>query len=618
MRSKNSAILAMVFATYWVCSHLGPIALSFAATEPLDVQGDQIIKAISKTPFFLKAINLNDNMEFPYAPWGNGGFDSIMKWTHTKEDFARIKRMQFNAVRLNLSSEHFRRIGRIKNLVDWSRGRDLYAIVAYFTPPGVEMAGGNYSDAKFWESVRTGGAFYREFLDHWRSAFIQLKDYDNVIFELLNEPQITPAENALYIKVIKDVIGILKSVGGNQLFVVGGLNYSGVDSRNYSFIPGLRNLYKNLVVTFHYYMPDFAFHGCNWNIPPANFYRDKKGTFDAQSPGLRKVSFTFKTSDFSDPLVTNPYLSISSWNQIGAYRIKSASITDAGGNILIYENFINKEYKKIYYNDPPGYTEVFFDKIDPRKSWTLIHKGRFESNPQSRITLNTNQQAVINNTLAFRKPEEVGWANIQWLAYIKETDWGNYPSPINLVPGVTYTFTIELDGKLIDDGGGLDIIFFVKTKDDEGKDIHKAIFKHGIRTLCWDSAACTEEYLCSDAERVSSAFNIMKQVSQREKIPVFLGESGVPVRVEEDEAFEYFRKVAAGAKQFSGLGLYAYREPFSNTQCKTCCEYITFSLFSGWKVAVKGMTDLSGTLCASEHFYRPRFINLISRTLGSM
>ena len=435
---------------------------------------------------------------------------------------------------------------------------------------------------------------------------------------------------------------------------------------NFKFIELIdKDKYNNLVYTFHYYMPDIAFQNCNWSILPCEIYGEKIRDFETEDPESKTIKFDLFIDKFPDdwdyPFL---HLSIGSYNQFGSYSISSVKITDSDEKVVFEDCFTDKKFCVYDYdnetydcdiadpkdvfcdpNSPDGdnCAALLYDDEHPEKSWQMTYGGMYNSAPDSVIKLQDGS-AVIANTMKreYNNDEEErdqeeeqdqkSWAVLNLLAYIKETCWGNYdyncqcapdscsqpPYPITLEPGKTYTLEIETHGELLSDSSSLWVNLFYRKREDNN-DSFKTLWSRTVSSLCCGEADCMEERLVSDVSRIEASMQIMKEVRQTYGVPLFLSEFGVPLRIEQDSAFNYFHSIVDSLESngLNGWGLYCYRQPESNRTCDECEEYITFGLFSGWDESVQEMLNpycladeecLSDSLGTSEYYYWPDFI----------
>ncbi len=250
-------------------------AASYSASSlsPLHV-GGKTIKNAGDSTVILRAINLDDDMEATYDS-NSRSFSTITSWLHTANDFMRIKAMGFNAVRANICPAHVDSMNmqRLKDLVGWAQDAGLYIIIAYFAPPGSTPYNGYYSEKNFWNSVTNQNVFLRQ----WGKIMAYCSPYPHVMYEFLNEPQIaySDADTAqgyssysyrdAYKNLCKDLIDTNK-VYGDKVVVIDGLGSAATDYRGFNYLNSQLSSYKNIVYSFHYYMKDFAFRKCNWNV----------------------------------------------------------------------------------------------------------------------------------------------------------------------------------------------------------------------------------------------------------------------------------------------------------------------------------------------------------------
>ena len=664
---RLSTVLTLCAALFCSAVSILPAGPAYSAPSPLHRVTDSLYTQ-DNTKFFMNGINLNDYMEFRYAPYRDcvTCFDDILSWLHTEEDYARIKAMGFNTVRLNLGEQHYTdHLQRVRDHVQWARDNNLYILLTYFAPPGSMACDGYYNELPFWHCIMDSGEsceYRTTFIQQWEAFFAAFQHEPHVLYELLNEPQIgsdtvcTSSQFCLdnpskcesislregapiYAGLIHDITAKLENYG-EHILILDGLNLASANYGNFSFIPEPAFTYPNLAYTFHYYMSDIAWKGSKVHGEAIDPYRNSTRPFTTDNPGVKTISFSFTPSvDFIEP-ETKPYLKLVSLNQKGTYSIKSVTIKDAEETILFSENFADKLFAKYDYNTgeyvmspstgdycdgphPPESSHncslLLLDTTDRTRSWSLMYSGMFDSASASLIAKSADNVSV-SNTMDRGKGAD---AVIDLRAVIPETDFGQYsdhPYPITLDPNQKYTVHLVVSGDSIDDNGTL-MVFFYKLRDNAGT----VLLQKAIRNVCGVADNCIEEPLSSHPERITAAFSIIKELSDQHTAPFFLGEFGVPLAEREPRAIDYFNAVTSATQNLSGWNMFQYREPFSNQSgpsCEFCSDYISFGLYAGWETTVQSMIwpvlspDLSNALGTSRYYYRPDFISAIEAANG--
>jgi endoglucanase len=203
-----------------------------------------------------ECMNMGNMLEAPNeGDWGRAIVDS---------DFADIKARGFETIRLPVRfSNHALTVSpytidaafmdRVEHVVDTARAAGLRVILDlhhYEDPQGdvfADPAGQTARFAALWQQIAT-----------------RFKDKGGQVwFELLNEPHGSLADANL-LSVLQPALDAVRQTNPTRPVVIGGQNYSGIDSLATLTLPN--DAY--LVVTFHYYDP-FAFthQGAPWISP---------------------------------------------------------------------------------------------------------------------------------------------------------------------------------------------------------------------------------------------------------------------------------------------------------------------------------------------------------------
>jgi aryl-phospho-beta-D-glucosidase BglC (GH1 family) len=544
--------------------------------SPLHVSGSQLFDSINNT-FIIKAINLNDYMEHSYNPWGDSlrprqNFSKVLSWLHTKDDYERIKKMGFNTVRVNICPSHIDSLPdlqRIKQHISWAKNNGLYVILAYFAPPGSSSYKGYYSEWDFYYNDQNKEMFRQ----HWKRIMKLCVDsnYTNVMYEFLNEPQIcysdtdTPFQYRAYSarNIYKDLmIDLMNSLNSdvNRVVIIDGLSYATADYRGFNYLYQSLEQYKNIVYSFHYYMPDFVDRGCYWKT--GDKYVKYSG-YSTVNAGFDTVKIAFKVSDLQGE--KSPDIDLSPFDQKGKYKIRYFDITDNTDNSTVIK--LDLQNQQILEDSGSNY---IWDSSNNRK-FELGFKGNWNSAVNSSIYM-SNNSLVISNTVQ-QDISAVFGNNYAVLLYHDST--GN--NPFVLDESHVYTFKIIIDGDSLSDSGGFTISF--KKRDAA----NTTLFKKDIKNITGNTPASTdvEKILSSYTDRINAAFSIMKDFSNKYSVPVFLGEFGIPVAEREPNTFIYFRNILDNIiKNGFNWAYFDYREPHDNNVI-LASDQITFGLFSG-------------------------------------
>ncbi len=537
--------------------------------SPLKVSGN-VIRDNNNSVFTLKAINFNDYMECAYNAWGryyNQNFSTIVSWLHTSDDYTRVKRMGFNTVRVNISPAHldsFPNMARLIQHIQWAKKDSLYVILGYFAPPGSDSLAGYYTEKNFYTSEVNKNKFRQQ----WGKIMKLCKDsnYTHVLYEFLNEPQIGYVDNenypnlsaywkrSIYKDLMVNLLDTMARIGdANRVVIINGLSYASTDYRGYKYLKTAINR-NNIVYSFHYYMPDFAFRGCNWNLgnPYTNFtgYTQNNNSWDT-------LSFVFNTTHLQG--TTQPQIVLSPHDQRGTYRIKYFEIKEnSTQQIKLSLDLANKQLI------PDG---LAYYILDGTKRFYLGFHGTWGSADSSNMYIHNNTSIAMTNTV--KQDTGVTIGNFNWSAMV----YSNSPSTFSLTPGQNYTFKIIMDGDSLEDNGGFSIQF-------KSNDV-TVVYQKDIQNLTYGNTSQIEKILSSHKDRIDAAFISMKKFSNEFNVPIFLGEFGIPILQREPNTYSYFRNIMNNidANNFS-WAYFVYREPNPNDVPEST-SYITLGLFSG-------------------------------------
>ncbi len=672
----------------------------------------------------LKSINFDHYMDYFYTkdrgdPASEDDFHERLEWSHTREDYCRVKEWGLNCVRLDISHEHIanqKAFENIKKQIRWAGEAGLYIIIAYFVPPGSVYDKGYYSDKAFFDDIRdkdgkslkVDSDYLSQYLTHWEDIVVACKGMPHVIYELLNEPQLLSWANDgenytegefgkngnlvslkpcvndefLYINLVKKTIDRIRQETGDQhIIIVDGLNYANPDPDSFRFIYELKKFkYSNLVYSFHYYHPE----NFVWSECALESYLNQSsgdGLLLKEEPGFVQVVLPeFTTEDTSVDVeyrdgtkesftCRNLTLKIVSNNQPGTYWIKKVEVvekTNSGERVIMSENFnsITEQVVKKCPFDGSGMEGVL--RGDPW-DYTTFSNNQWGSAWGSSVRLFAlpgDENAIcISSTV--NKDEELqgygynGCTGVQdgllkegrWAALMLHA-WGNEYSdsfPLMLEDGKNYFIRIKLKGEHLNHFGSLSVTllgFVEQIGLLEPDDDYPGHFSAIELTPAWTKGVyCYEDYdpddewsfqsekLSSDLSMIEADFDQLEEIAQKHKVPLFLGEFGVPIRnVNFEDGLTYFQKITESAEERGfGWSLYSYRDPFSSEHesfpGENNARLRTLSLYSGWGVTVEEIIDEIadkqkrdpgwGTDVDNDLFYyRPKLIGKIKEICG--
>ncbi len=211
------------------------------STKPLDPFEQNKLLARSVNLSTLEAPNEGD--------WGV---------TLTEEYFQLIKDIGFNAIRLPVRwSSHMTEIPPYKvdqkflQRVEWAVNQALTRELAIIV------------NSHHFEGIFEEPDTYREkFLASWEIIAGYFKNYpDQVFFEILNEPN-SNLNATKWNPLLKDVLSIIRKTNPGRTVIIGPANWNAFDA-----LPGLQlpEDDKNIIVTYHYYLPfQFTHQGAEW------------------------------------------------------------------------------------------------------------------------------------------------------------------------------------------------------------------------------------------------------------------------------------------------------------------------------------------------------------------
>jgi hypothetical protein len=484
--------------------------------------------------------------------------------------------MGFNAVRVNICPSHIDslpNLQRIKQHITWAKDNNLYLILAYFAPPGSISYKGYYTEWNFYNNEPNK----EKFRQHWNRIMELCKDsnYSHVMYEFLNEPQIcySATDNDslyraysvrnIYEGLMNDRMLTLNNQykDGNRVVIIDGLSYAISDYRGFNYLYENLKQYKNIVYSFHYYMDDFVFRGCDWKT--GDKYIAYKG-YTTSNAEFDTIKFSFNVSALKGE--KSPDIVLSPFDQKGRYEIKYFDITDNSNNSTVIK--LDLQNKQVLEDSNGNY---ILDSSNNRR-FGLGFKGNWGSATNSNMYM-SNNSLVISNTVKQDTSVNIGENNYAVVSY-SNSSW-NYPFVLD--ESHIYTFKIIIDGDSLDDNGGFNIAL------KKNNDPNTILLQKYIRNLTGNNpdTNAIEKILSSHTDRINSAFNIMKDFSNKFNVPIFLGEFGIPIAQREPNTFKYFRNILDNIIQDSfNWAYFDYREPHNNYVSVDANE-ITFGLFSG-------------------------------------
>lgn len=206
---------------------------------PLHVEGRYIKNALNQT-VILRGVNKVELADDPDGIWMGA-----TSWSdaNVKAELDAMKSGGINVIRIHLSVENWKYdIGpesgqpgsrhcaistrdAIKRLLTFAAERGIYVILDGYTVRSY-WSGGTQDPMPFppyqtSENASDVIGSVEDFVEWWRSIAIELKGYPNVIFELWNEPQAFPLDEASqdWLNASNQCIEAIREEGANQLII---------------------------------------------------------------------------------------------------------------------------------------------------------------------------------------------------------------------------------------------------------------------------------------------------------------------------------------------------------------------------------------------------------------
>ncbi|GEM_PF-3171123 len=218
-------------------------------TKPLGISGRHIVDANGAT-VRLKGINLN-----AYDDDQSTNPETFMNYTYNnydKEDFAHIKALGFNAVRLNLWYAYFeednntgayldRGFDWLDTIIGWAKEAGLYVMLDMHAPQGGGFQGPSNVTA-FWNTTD----YQTRYINLWK-ALAQRYRYESAIaaYDILNEP--CPNTQSAYIDLAQKTVDAIRTI---DTYHICNVEHSFATYSTYMDING-----TNILYDFHFYDP---------------------------------------------------------------------------------------------------------------------------------------------------------------------------------------------------------------------------------------------------------------------------------------------------------------------------------------------------------------------------
>jgi len=197
----------------------------------------------------LRGINLGNALEAP-AP-GNWGV--TIKPTY----FKAIRDAGFNHVRIPV-----RFSAHTSQTTPYSIEPNFFNMVDNIINQGLETGLTVILDLHHYDEIMVDPAGQREkFQAIWKQLANHYQDAPPTLyFELLNEPT-QQLDSDTWNILVKDTVQLIRESNPERKILIGGTNFNSVESLNRLQLPSD----KNLIATFHFYMPfEFTHQGADW------------------------------------------------------------------------------------------------------------------------------------------------------------------------------------------------------------------------------------------------------------------------------------------------------------------------------------------------------------------
>ena len=616
------------------------VAASVAtSTAPLKLHVDgRTVKNENGEVVLLRGINFNHYMEMPYYGDSLDAFHKRLQWTHSEYDYRKVKSWGLNTIRLNISYIHIEdstALENLKNNVFWAKAHGTYIIIGYFVPPGGKKEAGYYSNADFWTAIRSSignsvdenDETFKRYLDNWNTLSSAFKDEPHVLYELLNEPQLTtqPNDKSLYVDFVKKTISKIRESenGVNHIVIVDGLSNSDSEPQYFSFIKDLTGFDANIVYSFHSYHPrDFIWQECYWDLTDCNQFRGQPKTLTDTDFGWQE-QLTFSGIALAD---SKPVLSVGCNKQPGACLFKKIELFDESSQQLVFtENFTDKVADSSV-NNSEATDGKLTDTVNTCGSWTTVSNGQYGSAKGSMISLDqTSGEKVLSIASTVNEDNAVTYNDYEGNWSVANF-WGFRDcSTMTIDPARTYVMKITMKGYGFASYGSASVKFVRQT------DFSNPLWERSF--FRYKETGFTEKQvplaLSSDKDMIQANFKMMEKLSIAYDVPFFMGEFGTPIRfATTGDDIKYLKMMLDNAESTGfGWSLFVYREIFNaaNDTNDISCGSVaggkcrTFGLFSGWGITVSEMEQngLGTDPDLSPYFYRPNIISYIKNRFSA-
>ena len=274
-------------------------ALSAGQTDMVRVAQGQLVSGAQATPLRLRGINLvaYDDEDSPVDD-----FLTQTWWAYDRQDFANIRNLGFNAIRLALwwrlfmaddgaATPTWRENGFawLDSQLGWARAEGLRVILDLHAPPGGGFQGPG-SAAAFWSQP----VERKRFIALWQELARRYRhDPTIAAYDLINEPN--PPQQSNYLQLLTDTIGAIRAIDPDHLLQIE--NCFAADCTPF-VIDGV----SNVLYDFHFYDPwnEYTGHSSN-SWPSSSGNRNSawlRNAFHSYSDFYRQRGLPFMVSEF--------------------------------------------------------------------------------------------------------------------------------------------------------------------------------------------------------------------------------------------------------------------------------------------------------------------------------
>jgi len=219
--------------------------------------------AFARASYLAHGINVKDW----YAQAGDYSTQRLTTYI-TPQDFALVRRMGFDNVRLSIDAAQLIRNPGTSGLnTNFLAHLDatIHDILSH------DLAVVVYIHLEDRHALRTDESAVTSFLALWRAlaAHYAATDPERVFFEIMNEPEI--ADPGRWSDIERDAVAIIRSAAPRHTIIATGANYSHIE--DLLLLEPFPD--SNIVYTFHYYQPfPFTHQGANWGMDQWKTLRD--------------------------------------------------------------------------------------------------------------------------------------------------------------------------------------------------------------------------------------------------------------------------------------------------------------------------------------------------------